>query len=83
MPAFYLAFEERSVHYGENFIELPDSVQGLFLAHAFLGDAPAGRLARYTDIPWARADLFHIEKLVHTIEAGGRRRWERLPAARE
>ncbi len=75
MPAFYLAFEERSVHYGENFVELPDSVHGLFLAKSFLWDTPAEQLARYTDLPWVRADLFHIEKLVHAIEAEGQRQW--------
>jgi hypothetical protein len=77
MPAFYLAFEERSVHYGENFVELPDSVHGLFLAKAFLWHAPADQLARFTDLPWVRADLFHIEKLVHAIEGAGRRNWEK------
>jgi hypothetical protein len=78
MPAFYLAFEERAVHYGENFVDLPDTVHGLFLAHAFLwGTSPEG-LTRYTDILWVRADLFHIEKLAHAIEALGRRRWVRV-----
>ncbi|HEY7159283.1 MAG TPA: PQQ-binding-like beta-propeller repeat protein [Gemmataceae bacterium] len=77
MPAFYLAFEERSVHYGENFVDLPDSVHGLFLAKAFLWNAPADQLARYTDVPWVRADLFHIEKLVHAIEAAGQQKWEK------
>jgi hypothetical protein len=74
MPAWYLAFEERSVHYGENFVELPDSVHGLFLARAFLWKAPAEQLARFTDLPWVRADLFQIEKLVHAIEAAGQHR---------
>ncbi|MFO0926250.1 MAG: hypothetical protein U0736_04315 [Gemmataceae bacterium] len=78
MPSWYLAFEERNVHYGENLVELPDSVHGLFLAHALLWDTPADRLARYADLPWCRGDLFHLEKLVHAIEATGRRRWERL-----
>jgi hypothetical protein len=76
MPTFYLAFEERSVHYGENFVDLPDSVHGVFLAHAFLWNAPSERLARYTDLPWVRADLCHIEKLVRAIEAAGRTRYE-------
>jgi hypothetical protein len=75
MPAFYLAFEERSVHYGENFVDLPDSVHGLFLAKAFLWNVSADQLARYTDLPWVRADLFHIEKLVYAIEAAGKRKW--------
>jgi hypothetical protein len=72
MPTFYLAGEERNVHYGENFVDLPDSVHGLFLAQAFLWHSPAAQLARSTDIPWGRADLFHIEKLVYAIEAHGR-----------
>jgi hypothetical protein len=83
MPAFYLAFEERSVHYGENFVDLPDSVHGLFLAQAFLWGAPADQLERYTDLPWVRADLFHVEKLVHALEAQGKRRWDKLPSDRD
>lgn len=73
MPAYYLAFEERSVHYGENFVDLPDSVHGLFLAHVILWDTPAPRPAGNTDLPWVKADLFHLEKLVHAIEAHGQR----------
>src|SRR5262249_36499278 len=72
MPAFFLAWGERSLHYGENFVDLPDTVHGLFLAEAFLWRAPAERLARDADLPWSRADLFHVEKLVHAIEAQGR-----------
>jgi hypothetical protein len=69
MPAYYLALGERSIHYGENFLDLPDTVHGLFLAEAFLWHAGGERLARAADLPWSRADLFHIEKLVRTIEA--------------
>ena len=83
MPAFYLAFEERSVHYGENFVDLPESVHGLFLAQAFLWGAPPDRLGRYTDLPWVRADLFHVEKLVHALEAQGKRRWDKLSSGRD
>jgi hypothetical protein len=72
MPAFFLAGGERSVHYGENFVDLPDTVHGLFLAEAFLWRAPAERLARDADLPWSRADLFHIEKLARANEAHGR-----------
>jgi hypothetical protein len=77
LPAFYLAFEERAVHHGENFADLPDTALGLFLAHAFLWGAPPGGLARYADLPWVRAGLFHVEKLAHVVEAQGRRRWVR------
>lgn len=80
MPSWYLALEERNVHYGENFVELPDSVHALFLAQALLWNSPPERLARFTDLPWGRGDLFHVEKLVYAIEAAGRRRWDRLAA---
>jgi hypothetical protein len=76
MPAFYLAAEERQTHYGENFIDLPDSMHGLFLAHAHLWQSSPERLAAMTDLPWCRADLFHIEKLVHAIEAHGTAIWK-------
>jgi hypothetical protein len=69
MPTYYLAWEERCVHYGENFVDLPDSMHGLFLTHAFVWKASADRLSRDTDLPWVKADLFHIEKLVHALEA--------------
>jgi len=75
MPTYYLAWEERCVHYGENFVDLPDSMHGLFLTHAFVWNAPAERLTRDVDIPWVKADLFHIEKLVHALEAHGQRQW--------
>jgi hypothetical protein len=67
MPAYYLAMEERNVHYGENFVDLPDTMHGLYLAEARLWNATADRLIQRTDLPWCRADLFHIEKLVEVI----------------
>jgi outer membrane protein assembly factor BamB len=72
MPAWYLALGERGVHYGENFVDLPDTVHGLFLAQALLWRAPPEDLARYADLPWSRADLFYVEKRAIAIEAHGR-----------
>jgi len=69
MPTYYLAFEERQVHYGENFIELPDGVHGIFRAKALLWGVPPETLAAETDLPWTKADLFHLEKLVLAVEA--------------
>ncbi len=69
MPTFYLAFEERSVHYGENFTELPDSVHGIYLCKAFLWNR-GDQLEKYIDIPWVRADLFYIMKLCVAREFG-------------
>jgi hypothetical protein len=69
MPAWYLALGERAVHYGENFVDLPDTIHGLFLAQALLWRAPREPLSRYADLPWSRADLFQVEKLTRAIEA--------------
>jgi hypothetical protein len=76
MPAFYLAAEERQTHYGENFIDLPDSMHGLFLAHAYLWADKPDRLDVLTDLPWCKADLFHLETLVLAIEAQGTVTWK-------
>jgi len=80
LPCYHLAFEERQVHYGENFIELPDSVHGLFRARTYLWDVPAERLAVETDLPWVRGDLHHLEKLSLAIEAFGTPVWGPLTA---
>jgi len=68
-PTYYLAFEERQVHYGESFVELPDSVNGLYRADAWLFDLPAEELAVRADIPWCKADLYYIQKLAIASEA--------------
>lgn len=70
-PTYYLAFEERQVHYGESFIELPDSVRGLFRADAWLFDVEPAELAARADVAWCKADLFYIEKLSIALEAMG------------
>ena len=73
MPTYYLAWEERNVHYGENFVDLPDSMHGIFLAHAHLWGANSQTLDGHTDLPWCRGDLFHVERLALAIEAKGGR----------
>jgi hypothetical protein len=82
LPACYLAFAERAAHHGENFVGLPGTARGLFLAHAFLWGAPPGGLDRYADVPRVRAELFHVEKLAHAAEAQGGRRWVRRGISR-
>jgi hypothetical protein len=67
MPTDYLAFEERNAHYGENFVDLPDTVHGLFLADEWLWSGGKNTLER-SDIPWCKADLYHIHKLVTALE---------------
>jgi hypothetical protein len=64
MPTWYLAWGERPVHYGENFVDYPDNVLGIFAAHTLLADPDRrAAVAADVDIPWCAGDLFSIEKL--------------------
>jgi len=69
LPGWYLAFEERQVHFGENYADFPDLALGVFEAKAWIEGAPGDALARWVDIPWCRGDLYYIRKLAIAIEA--------------
>jgi outer membrane protein assembly factor BamB len=64
MPTWFLAWGERPAHTGENFIDYPDNVLGIFAAQALLGE-PGRRagVGANVDVPWCEGDLFSIEKL--------------------
>lgn len=62
-PTWHLVGEERQVHYGENYIDPPDFAMSAFRAYAWLCRADAEELAARTDVPFCRADLFHLAKL--------------------
>ncbi|MCY3018689.1 MAG: hypothetical protein NTW87_06625, partial [Planctomycetota bacterium] len=47
----------------------PRTVLGAFLVNAWLFRAPADVVAETRDIPWCKADLYHVRKLVAAIEA--------------
>jgi len=76
---WWLTGEERQVHFGENFVDPPDLAMGGFAALAWLTDAPPERLARRVDLPFCRADLFHLTKLAVCLERAGS---ERAPVER-
>jgi outer membrane protein assembly factor BamB len=63
-----LAGEERQVHFGENFIDLPDLAMGGFTAMAWLNEASSEDLARRVDLPFCRADLYYLTKLALILE---------------
>jgi hypothetical protein len=63
LPGWYLVGEERQLHFGENFVDYPDFALSIFQAQAFLGNQPAGQLARWVDIPWCVGDPYFVEKL--------------------
>ena len=53
----------------------PRTVLGAFLVNAYLWRAPAGKIAETIDIPWCRADLYHVMKLVVAIQAAEGAQW--------
>ena len=53
---------------------LPTAAADVFAARAWILDAPAEELTGYLDIPWCRADLDYIQKLVWCLGAG-QARW--------
>jgi hypothetical protein len=63
-----LGGEERQVHFGENFIDPPGLAMSAFRALAWLRGASAGELAAAIDLPFCRADLYHIGKLSLALE---------------
>jgi hypothetical protein len=67
-PTWWLVGEERQVHFGENFVDPPDFALGAFRALRWLERAPADELARRVDLPWSRADLYHLIKLAWRLE---------------
>ena len=62
-PTWYLTWGPLIYDYWETSVDHPMSPWATFSARAFLfADAPA-ELRGYMDIPWCRADLYHIQKL--------------------
>ena len=68
-PTWYLVGEERQVHFGENFVDPPDFALDAFKAFAWLRGAKAAELAARVDIPFCKADLFHLAKLAIALDA--------------
>lgn len=60
---WWLMGEERQVHFGENYIDTPDLAAGAFAASAWLICKPLDDLASRIDLPFCKADLFHLMKL--------------------
>ncbi|MCZ7637202.1 MAG: hypothetical protein M5U12_14935 [Verrucomicrobia bacterium] len=68
-PTWWLLGEERQIHFGENFVDPPDFALDAFRVLRWLHPAPADELARRLDLPWCRADLYHVLKLAWWLEA--------------
>lgn len=76
-PTWSLAWGVETMWRNESPFALPTMSSEIFAARAWILGEPADRLARVVDIPWCRADLFHIQKLVACVEAHGSVSWRR------
>jgi hypothetical protein len=52
----------------------PRTVMGAFLANAWLFNAPPEKAVETLDIPWCKADLYYVGKLVVLIQTGEKAR---------
>jgi hypothetical protein len=60
----------------ESPVAFPTMAAEVFDARTLILDESPGPLARYLDLPWCRADLFYLQKLVGCLEAGCESAWQ-------
>ena len=75
-PTWYLAWGVETMWRNECPFAFPTMSAEVFAAKALILHEPAEKLTSYLDIPWCKADLFYIQKLVLCIEAHGKFIWQ-------
>jgi hypothetical protein len=75
-PAWYLAWGVETMWRNECPFAFPTMPAEVFAAKALILHEPADKLTNYLDIPWCKADLFYIQKIVLCIEAGNKVTWQ-------
>jgi len=75
-PTWYLAWSVETMWRNECPFAFPTMSAEVFAAKALILHEPAEKLTSYLDIPWCKADLFYIQKLVLCIEAHGKLTWQ-------
>jgi len=78
-PTWYLTWNIEAMWRNECPFAFPTMAAEVFAARAFILHEPAEKLACFLDIPWCKADLFYIQKLVFCIEAHGEATWQSEP----
>ncbi len=68
-PAWWLAWNVELAWRNESPFSLPTMAREIFDAKAILLREPAEKLATHLDIPWCKADLFYLMKLVRYLES--------------
>ena len=69
-PTWYLAWGVETLWRNESPFAFPTMPAEIFMARAWILNEPAEKLASFLDIPWCKADLFYLQKLVLCLEAG-------------
>jgi len=77
-PTWFLAWGVETMWRNESPFAFPTMPADVFAARVWNLGEPAKKLSPCVDIPWCRADLFHLQKLVQCLEAEGRIAWETL-----
>ncbi|MHC4751679.1 MAG: outer membrane protein assembly factor BamB family protein [Planctomycetota bacterium] len=75
-PTWHLAWGVETMWRNECPFAFPTLSAEVFAARALILNEPAEKLTRFLDIPWCKADLFYIQKLVFCIEAHGKVTWQ-------
>lgn len=79
-PTWHIAWGVESMWRNESAFALPTMAAEVFAARAWVLGESQDELARFLDLPWCRADLFYIQKLVLCIAAHTPITWETLAA---
>ena len=77
-PTWFLTWNTEMMWRNESPFAFPTMAAEIFAARALILAEPAGRLTGFLDIPWCKADLFYIQKLVLCIEAHGNTAWQQV-----
>lgn len=75
-PTWHLAWGVETAWRNESPFAFPTMTAEIFTARAWILDGSAEELTGFLDIPWCKADLFYVQKLVSCIEAHGRTAWQ-------
>jgi hypothetical protein len=76
-PTWYLAWGVETMWRNECPFAFPTMPAEIFSAKAMILNESKEKLTSYLDIPWCKADLFYIQKLILCIEASGTTIWQR------
>jgi len=68
-PSWYLAWGVETLWRNESPFAFPTMPAEIFSARAWILGEPAEKLASFLDIPWCKADLFYLQRLVLCLEA--------------